>query len=47
MGSIQNEGGSKVEGLGFKVSMGQTASNKGKGWEGVCVIEAKDSLGWI
>jgi hypothetical protein len=44
MGSIQNEGGSKVEGLGFKVSMGQTTSSKGKGWEGVCVIEVKDSL---
>jgi hypothetical protein len=29
MGSIQNESESKVEGLGFKVSMGQTACNKG------------------
>lgn len=49
MCSIQNEGGrSKVEGLGFKVSMGETTSNnKGKGWEGVCVIEVKDSLGSI
>jgi hypothetical protein len=34
MGSIQNEGGSKVEGLGFRVSMGQTASNQGKGGKG-------------